>query len=391
MQRKDIFPAITLFSDIPPSMARIVILCLIGLAVYGILLGDFTNTLPAGSGGGEDLRAYRRIVERVHGGEGYYEAAWRELQPLYPTGSLFNWRLPYLGWMIGHLPDPLVAQGLGVLLALLTLWLWFVLARDSLSFPMMAAGSLLLIGAPAYSFVSDLFLAHEFWAGCLITLSILAYAANWRPASLVAAILALMVREWSLLYVAVMLALSFRERKAQEALHWLAAIVLFAALMAVHFAHVREYTGGAVGDVQPWIALGGWKFVLATCSMHPYLIVLPPWLTAVAVPLALLGLMGWRGLLGLRIAATVCVYMTAFLFVGQGFNRYWGVLYVNLLPLGLLFAPAAAADLARSALVSRDGKLAFPLPRALRLRKKNRPAGYPADALMGRNTNLPPE
>jgi len=361
VQRKDIFPATTLFSGIPPSIARIVILCFIGLAVYGILLGDFENTLPAGSGGGEDLRAYRQIAERVRDGEGYYEAAHRELQPLYPTGSLFDWRLPYLGWTIGHMPDPLVAQGLGVILALLTLLLWFVLAQDSLPFPMMAAGSLLLIGAPAYSFVSDLFLAHEFWAGTLITLSILAYARGWLMASLVAAVLALMVRELSLLYVAVMLALSFRERKVQEALHWLTVIVLFAGLMAVHFTHVREYAGGGIGGVQPWITLGGWKFVLATCSMHPYLIFLPPWLTAVVVPLAVVGLMGWQGPLGSRIGATVCLYMTAFMIIGQSFNRYWGVLYVNLLPLGLLFAPAAVRDLFYSAATIPTGESVAPV------------------------------
>jgi len=174
------------------------------------------------------------------------------------------------------MPDPLVVQGLGVILALLTLLLWFVLRRTAMRFPMMAAGSLCSSARRVQLIMSGrLFLAHEFWAGTLITLSILTYARGWFMASLLAAVLALMVRELSLLYVAVMLALSFRERKIQEALHWLAVIVLFAGLMAVHFIHVREYVGGSIGGVQPWITLGDGSLSWPPCSMHPYLMFCP--------------------------------------------------------------------------------------------------------------------
>jgi hypothetical protein len=95
--------------------------------------------------------------------------------------------------------------------------------------------------------------------------------------------------------------------------------------------------------------------------MHPYLMLLPPWLTAIVVPLAVVGLMGWGGPLGSRIGATVCVYMTVFIIIGQSFNRYWGVLYVNLLPLGLLFAPAAVRDLFCSAANITTGESVAPV------------------------------
>ena len=350
----------TQMSRTRPGIAGILLGCVAAAMLYGVFLMGFAGS-DVSAASGEDLRCYRSIVERVHSGQGYYEAAHEELSLRYPTQSLFNWRLPYLAWAMGWLPDLVWAQLLGILLALGSIGLWFDLSRGFLPFPAAAAGSILLLGMPIYSFSPDVFLAHEFWAGCLITLSILTYARGWFMASLLAAVLALMVRELSLLYVAVMLALSFRERKIQEALHWLAVIVLFAGLMAVHFAHVREYTGVGVDGVHPWITLGGWKFVLATCSMHPYLMLLAPWIAAILVPLSVVGLLGWRGPLGSRIGATVCVYMTAFMIIGQSFNRYWGVLYVNLLPLGLLFAPAAVRDLFYSAATIPTGESVAPV------------------------------
>lgn len=349
MQKKDSFPVRTRFSDIPYSMARIVIACFVALMAYGVLYGDFAGGDPAASGGGEDLRCYRRIVERVQGGEEYYEAAYRELARLYPIQSVFNWRLPYLAWAMGQTPRLLPAQVLGIVLSLLSIGLWFRLSRDALGFPRTAIGSLLLLGSAIYGFSIDVFLAHEFWAGVLITLSVLAYARGWHGVCFASAMAALTIRELALPFVAVMLFLSVREKKSREAVAWGVVVLFFAAIMTVHFMHVRAYVGGGAAGVHSWIAFGGWKFVLATCSVHPYFFLLPPWLTAVLVPLALMGLLGWTGPLGSRIGATVLVYMTLFLFVGQSFNRYWGAVYVNLLPLGLLFAPAAIGDLFRSA------------------------------------------
>lgn len=356
MQRKDSFPIKTPFSEIPPSMARVVVICFIGLVVFGILLGDFANPHPGASGGGEDLNCYRRVVERVHGGQGYYEAAHQELRRLYPIQSVFNWRLPYLAWGMGWLPDLFWAQGLGILLSLGSIGLWLDLSRAFLPFPAAAAGALLLLGLPIYSFSQDLYLAHEFWAGTLITLSVLTYARGWRWASLSAALLALMIRELALLYVVVMLFLSIRDKKYRESAQWLVVIALFAGMMMIHAIHVQDYVGGSVGSIHSWITFGGWKFVLETCSMHPYLFLLPAWLTAVLVPLAMIGLLGWTDTLGTRIGFTVLFYMITFLFIGQSFNRYWGVMYVNLLPLGLLFAPAVIRDLFRSALKQPEGE-----------------------------------
>jgi hypothetical protein len=81
---------------------------------------------------------------------------------------MFNWRLPYLAWAMGQTPHLLTVQVLGIIFSLFSIWLWFDLSRDALGFPAAAAGALLLLGAPIYGFSSDVFLAHEFWAGTLI-------------------------------------------------------------------------------------------------------------------------------------------------------------------------------------------------------------------------------
>lgn len=350
MKKSNPFPKIGLCFAFRPWLAVLVLGCVAGLSVYGILLGHFVSSNPEASGGGEDLNCYRRIVERVHGGQGYYEAAHQELSRLYPIQSVFNWRLPYLAWGMGWLPDLFWAQGLGILLSLGSIGLWLDLSRAFLPFSAAAAGAILLLGLPIYSFSQDLYLAHEFWAGTLITVSVLTHARGWRWASLGAALLALMIRELALLYVVVMLFLSIRDKKYRESAQWLVIIALFAGMMMIHAIHVQDYVGGSVGSIQSWITFGGWKFVLETCSMHPYLFLLPAWLTAVLVPLAMIGLLGWTDTLGTRIGFTVLFYMITFLFIGQSFNRYWGVMYVNLLPLGLLFAPLGIRDLIRSAL-----------------------------------------
>jgi len=57
-------------------------------------------------------------------------------------------------------------------------------------------------------------------------------------------------------------------------------------------------------------------------QMHSYLFLAPPWVTALVLPFVLVGLAGWRGPLGL--------------------------MYTNILPLGLLYVSSSIRDLWRS-------------------------------------------
>jgi hypothetical protein len=344
------------FSEIPPWLARILLAGVAGLIVYGISVFDLSAHQSSMGNEGVDLSCYRQIVERVHNGEGYYPAAYEELTRRgYPTQSVFNWRLPFLAWAMGHMPHLMLARMIALLLSFIPLWIWFELGRDEMPFPMRAAGCLLLLGGPIYGFLDDLYFAHEFWCGILISLSIFSYAKGWRWFALGSGLAALAIRELALPFVMVMLVLSCAEKKYRETAAWLVGVLAFCGVMVLHSIQIDAVAGHAqTASVHPWVTFGGWKFVLGTASMHPYLFLLPPWVTAVFVPAAMLGLLGWNDVLGKRLAWTVAGYVILFMFIGQSFNLYWGAIWVDLLPIGILFTCRSTRELFRSAGVRKS-------------------------------------
>jgi hypothetical protein len=348
------FPKNTRYLNISPPIACGIIISVAALILFGLYV--FSADVPKIKKSGEDLRCYRCIIERVRTGEGYYQAAHSELTSRgYPTGSIFNWRPPLLGWAFGHLPDLRIAKTAAMFLSLFTIWLWVKLAGRELSFRKVASSSLLLLGAPIYSFLPDIYLAHEFWAGILISFSILTYVKGWRWLAYIAGILALLIRELSLPFIAIMLVLSLYDRKYRETFIWASGVAAFFVMMVIHFLHIKELAQpDNIFTFENWLTLGGWRFVLETASMHPYLFLMPAWFTAVLVPLTILGLSGWSGPLGTRIGMTVGIYVLLFLFIGQDFNRYWGVMYVNTFLLGVLYAPGAIYQLFRRVFKSKN-------------------------------------
>ncbi len=142
--------------------------------------------------------------------------------------------------------------------------------------------------------------------------------------------------------------LAWWERRRGEALAWFLGMVGFAVFLAVHAWTVSRHVTGSDLLAAPWLQLGGWPFVIKTARAHLLLLLTPSWLAAIALPLALLGLAGWSGRIGMRVGLTVGAYVAAFLVVGRSMHAYWGLMYAPLLPLGAIFAWRALADLARS-------------------------------------------
>lgn len=317
----------------------------------GIFVFDLSAHLSSQGKEGLDLECYKRIVERMRIGEGYYSAAHAELtRQGYPIQSVFNWRLPFLAWALGNMPNLMIARLIALCLSFIPLWIWLELSRNELSFPLRAAGCVLLLGGPIYGFIDNVFFAHEFWCGILIAFSIFSYAKGWRWISVTSGIAALMIRELALPFVMLMLVLSCIERKFRETGFWVGGVLAFCAMMILHFFQVNAITEhDQIASINAWVTFAGWKFSLGTASMHPFLFLLPPSFTAVVVPAALLGLLGWNDVLGRRLAWTVITYLVLFLFIGQSFNLYWGVIYVNLLPIGIIFAGRSMRNLFRSA------------------------------------------
>jgi hypothetical protein len=291
---------------------------------------------------------YRTVVEQVRGGESYYSVVGSELRRIdYPTQSVFNWRLPALAWLLGQLPSIRTGQILASILAITTLLMWLmVFYQNQYAIWKFLFGGLFLSGPIIYSLYPGTFLFHEFWAGTLISMSLAAYAKGWRHVSVMSGLMALFLRELTLPFVCVMMVLAYAEGQRREALLWFTGILVFCGEFLLHWSIVSNLTTDSdrflAGE---WIVFGGWPFVLNTAQMNPFLIALPPWVVAIILPLALLGLAGCRTASGIRVACTVGIYVLAFSIVGKSNNIAWGMMYAFVMPLGLLHAPNALRKL----------------------------------------------
>ena len=108
----------TRFAAAPrPVALAVVIVVLAGAtwlvsgAMTGASAGDGTSAGPGRNGG--DVACFKRIVERLRGGESYYDVAEAEMRrqefPLWPA---FNWRQPTCAWLMARLPSPLWGNAL---------------------------------------------------------------------------------------------------------------------------------------------------------------------------------------------------------------------------------------------------------------------------------------
>lgn len=330
-----------IFYKLTPWRSALILTLFVVSILYGLAV---CRPLPDSKGKiiEADLKCYQTIVEKIHAGESYYSAAGSTLRKMgYTTASVFNWRLPALAWFLGHLPSLKTGQILAFILALTTLLLWMVVFhKHNYQAWQVFLGGLIMAGPVIYSLIPGPFLAHEFWAGTLIALSLAAYALGWRYISVISGLIALFLRELSLPFVVVMMTLSCLEGRRKETLIWLAGIAAFGVELFIHWSIVSKLITVNDKVLQGgWIVFGGWPFVLTTAQMHPFLLISPSWVTAIILPPALLGLAGWRGASGIRIASTVGIYVLAFLIVGRSFNIYWGLMYALVMPLGLLHLP----------------------------------------------------
>ena len=339
----------------PRWVARALLTSLLLLIAYGSWQASsipLRPRSPSPAGTNTDVEVYRRIAGRVRQGESYYPAAAAELAANgFPTRSVFNFRLPTLAWLFAVLPDDRAGQGILIVLAGLTLVLWFATLWQRESFAIALAGGALLVGLLAWPALDDAYLVHEVWAGVLIALSLVTAGRGWFVASLAAGAAALLLRELALLYVCIALALAARAGRRRQALAWAIVIGTFALALGAHAAAVSRLhaDGAGAAGAASWLRLGGWPFVLKTAMMDAWLIAGPPVVAAIVLPLALVGLAGWRGSPGTQVAATVFGYVAAYLVVGQPFNHLWGFLYVGPALMGLALAPAALRDLWRRA------------------------------------------
>jgi hypothetical protein len=340
------------FARLSPAAARGVLAVTVAVVVsfVGIslspLAGGFAGPRPPGPA---DVALYQAEIARIVNGEGYYEAATHELHELgYPTLSVFNWRTPLPMWLLGQLPSEVMRRlligGLAVLLLGLAL---AVTVREGTAVRGLLCG-LLMSGALLPGWLEQIYVMTEVWAGILICLSVCAYGLR-RPAWGVAfGLSSIAVRELAAPYCVICLALAIYDRRWRETVAWLIGLTAYLVFYAWHAHYVMSLVlPGDHAHDGSWLQFGGAPFVIAVTQMNGYLLLLPQWISAIYLPLALLGFAGWNTATGLRAGLTACAFVVLFAFVGHSFNQYWGSLIAPLLTLGATQAPTAIADLVR--------------------------------------------
>ena len=340
----------TRFRVLPRTTAVATLAATLALALGLVLVAlAYVDPPPAHAGDG-DLALYGRIVARLHAGEPYYTAAHAELiAGHYDMLSVANWRTPLYPWLLSRLPSVDVAQAGLMLLALIPGAAGVLLTlREANRTVAIIAGALFLVTLSG-TIAPGTVLYSEYASGLLILFSASAYGLGWRGSGIVAGAAALFVRELAAPYVLVSLVLAWREKRWREVAMWLAVITAYAAFYAWHYAMVHALLGPTdMAHPSGWLRFGGASFMLSAASFNGVLTAAPMWVSALLLPLAVLGLLAWPSRADIRIVSTVFAYLLAFAFVGKPLNRYWGEMCTPLLTFGLAWALPALDDLARA-------------------------------------------
>lgn len=296
-----------------------------------------------------DHALYWAIVVRMENGDDYYHAASLEQSnrgyPLRPIMTVREPTLSYAALAVGglsHLRFVLVGLGLAAGVAMLITTEGLATGRPSWVMSLMAFSAALMM-----IFGKETLVMHEVWAMLFMILALVA-SANGRPRSAaVLGLLAALFRELAFPFLLVMAVLAWRERNTRELRAWLVSIALFIAAYAAHAALVLGQTSGNGVTSPGWLVFGGWAFVLESVRATSVLMVAPIAVSAVVVPLALIGWLSRVGRLADRVVLLLGCYVMTFIVIGRPENSYWGLLYTAILLPGLGFAPRALMSLAQ--------------------------------------------
>jgi hypothetical protein len=267
----------------------------------------------------------------------------------YQTRSVLNWRTPLHLSLIARLPSSgwawfllLVPAGAAIVLA------FAAMVRDGRTAAGAALVPLMLASFP--SFMPGGTMYAEVWAGVLIVFSAAAYCLGWWRVGATAALLALFFRELALPYVLISVWLAHRQKRKPELAFLLVGLAAYAAYFGWHASEVvprMRATDLEAPWREAWIRFGGLRFIL-TATRQGLFLGGPLWVTALYLPIALFGLVGWTNPIALRLLLTVGVYLLAFSVLGRPVQFYWGAVYCTLLSFGAVLSIAAFRDLVRA-------------------------------------------
>lgn len=296
-----------------------------------------------------DHALYSNIAERVAGGEGYYRAAAAEHRAnAYPLKPFVTVRLPTLAHLFA-LAGPTGGMAIVAAIGVAAILAWRRRLLHEAALPRYARFAALLIAANLSPIIArDWVLIHEVLAGALMALALALYRPERPWAALGVLLAAALIRE-TILPVAIILgcfALVDRDWRAVGA--WIGLGLVMLVVMALHMDAVAAVTRTRDLASPGWDGLGGWHSYLAFVHHMSAFRFLPVGVTAILAPLALLGWAAWRSRLAAVMLAVQLVYALILMLFARPNNFYWAMLIVPTLYIGLIFAPAALAALARS-------------------------------------------
>lgn len=318
--------------------ARLPIAAVLALVLLVVGLVTGVQSAPHGGPPGDDSILYRKVIEDVRAGQGYYVAAVREQKAEgYPVRPFVTVRTPVLAEALARLPGPPAPQAAAGLLALVVVAVWAVRLRGEAKRPLGAVLALLfLLGSAVAAVYPHAYVQHELWSGLLLSLALALYGPRSWPVSVALMLAAAAVRELAAPVLGLMALMALAEGRRREALAWTAAIALYAAGLAGHAFEVTRLTVGASETSSGWVALGGWPFVLLQMKWNALLLGLPAPVIALVAALVVLGLAGLRGPMEIRVAAVLVAYGLAFLVLGRVDNAYWGLMITPLWPVAMV-------------------------------------------------------
>lgn len=297
-----------------------------------------------------DLAFYDRVIERLAGGEAYYDFIVEEQRVRsYPLRPGLTVRLPTLAYIYAQLGDTGMAiAAIALLLAAVFAW-WRRLASEPASkrqrvfaFAWLLLG--LSLGTNMYFFV-----LHELWAGMLIALAFGLHRPGRWGWALVAAALALAIREHAAPFVMLMAATAAWRRDWLQAAAWAVLLIVFAAALWLHMAAIAPQVLPTDLTSPGWLVIRGLEGWLGNIVLSSNLRLLPTAVAGPLVVLAMLGWAGWRSAAGTTGTLLYFGYGAAFMLASRAENYYWGAVVAPAMFAGLAFAPMAVKSLLAAA------------------------------------------
>jgi hypothetical protein len=264
-------------------------------------------------------------------------------------------RPPLLADLVAPLPDSRIADVILSALAWTVIGVWAFRLKD------LRPGRLWLAWVPLAVFtgvaasmpLQRMGVLHETWTGLLVALSLGLRSDRRFLAAVLIGLLAALIRELAMPYLRVMALMALIERRRGEAAAFATALLVALGALAWHAQAISHLTSSADVASPGWLRLAGWRFVLETGRWN-ILAFHAPWLSAIIVPMALLGALGRRDGLGRRLTLLIAGYLAGLMVFGRPENYYWGLVTAPILAVGLCFAPLALANLGRLALAPRQ-------------------------------------